>query len=77
MAELQTIIRSAAAELGDKVAELQRQEKLVRDLQAQQVTTARDQAYKRWLTVLYCSLLVKGTIIFSDNHPNFRQGQLV
>ena len=47
MAELQTIIRSAAAELGDKVAELQRQDKLVRDLQAQQVTTARDQAYKR------------------------------
>ena len=45
MAELQTIIRSAAAELGDKVAELQRQDKLVRDLQAQQVTTARDQAY--------------------------------
>ena len=53
MAELQTIIRSAAAELGDKVAELQRQDKLVRDLQAQQVTTARDQAYKRCLTVLY------------------------
>ena len=42
MAELQTIIRSAAAELGDKVAELQRQDKLVRDLQAQQVTAARD-----------------------------------
>ena len=61
MAELQTIIRSAAAELGDKVAELQRQDKLVRDLQAQQVTTARDQAYKRCLTVLYCSLLVEGT----------------
>ena len=43
MAELQTIIRSAAAELGDKVAELQRQDKLVRDLQAQQVTAARVQ----------------------------------
>ena len=42
VAELQTIIRSAAAELGDKVAELQRQDKLVRDLQAQQVTAARD-----------------------------------
>ena len=36
--ELHTTIRGVSSELGDKVAELQRQDRLVRDLQIQQVS---------------------------------------
>ena len=35
--ELQATIKSVSSELGDKVTELQRQDKLVRELQIQQV----------------------------------------
>ena len=37
IADLQSTIRSVSNELGDRVAELQRQDKTVRDLQTQQV----------------------------------------
>ena len=37
IAELQTIIRGVNMDLGDKVGELQKQDKVFRDLQTQQV----------------------------------------
>ena len=37
IAELQSIIRGVNTDLGDKVGELQKQDKMFRDLQAQQV----------------------------------------
>ena len=37
IAELQSIIRGVNMDLGDKVGELQKQDKMFRDLQAQQV----------------------------------------
>ena len=36
MQELHTTIRAVSTELGDKVAEIQKQDRLVRDLQIQQ-----------------------------------------
>ena len=37
IADLQAIIKAVSSELGDKVPELQRQDKLIRDYQVQQV----------------------------------------
>ena len=77
MQELHTTIRAVSTELGDKVAEIQNQDRLVRDLQIQQASpdVKTSNQFDLFFLDRDCSLKSSSLEKSRSNHSLIRKGQ--